>query len=238
MAADPLLFAGSITNALYKFGLVPGSRPADWIRIMLSLGQREAQLQPLLDAGRVAAWRCGMAQYRRQALDLCDGLDDQTVRIALDVPAEVTEPVGGIVTRLRTNPWAGIGAGPGDASLQVMRSVGGFRGFGGPFIRPPYVSSAAGHILAGDGEQWWTVYADCFGTALVRGGSGILPPAERATSPFHLDANGSVQSGSRRARFEQLHDILAVAETDHTLAVSVAYSHRIFLIAGTGSPAC
>jgi hypothetical protein len=120
--------------------------------------------------------------YREGALEVAASLDPALVAVVLDVPAPGDGDVVTRLARLRADPWY-------DPTLGSRRTepqrVGGFRGFGGPFVRPPLVAPAAGplpdplpgpdagpgaggRVVAFDGEGAWYVCADAFGTGLVR----------------------------------------------------------------------
>jgi hypothetical protein len=50
-----------------------------------------------------------------------------------------------------------------------MFRVGGFRGFGGPFVAPPELRYAGqNRFYVGDGEGWWLLVVDGYGTSLHR----------------------------------------------------------------------
>src|SRR5262249_17987849 len=82
LAAEPRRFAGSVTNALYNLSLTPGARPPEWIEAMFHLGGACADTTELLEAGKILAWRCGLAHYRRSALAACRSLPPHTARAA------------------------------------------------------------------------------------------------------------------------------------------------------------
>ena len=56
-----------------------------------------------------------------------------------------------------------------------MAVIGGFRGFGGPFVSPPEVVQAEGGIFAFDSEYCHELHADCFGATLKRYGKDLPP---------------------------------------------------------------
>jgi hypothetical protein len=149
LSAAPRRVVASATNALAN--LERAGRPAEWIERMQALALCCSDVDELLVAGQVAAWRSGMAAYRVQAQELAAGLSADA-RAAAGV--EGVDPL-----RL-----------PGPVR------VGAFRGFGGAFMRPPTVTVADGRVLATDGEGVWEVFADAFGTAVMRTHATVPPP--------------------------------------------------------------
>jgi hypothetical protein len=131
----------------------------------------------LLAAGQVAGWRSGMAAYRTDALAVAGRLDPALAAAALGMPTDGWEPAA-FLARLRDDPWfdpaapAPVeGGGP-----RPPAAVGSFRGFGGPFVRPPTLAVVAGRVLATDGDDWFAVFADAFGWAVLR----TAPPGDGA----------------------------------------------------------
>ncbi len=123
--------------------------------------------------GVVAAWRAGHVRLRRAALRLAADVPDAALGAAL----AVTDPRD-VLARNSSDPnwW------PGAATSGVLRTIGGFRGFGGPWLGLPAV-------LGGDGVVWhvrsdsvrWIVMADAHGaTALVDPDPPDIVPSQPA----------------------------------------------------------
>ena len=160
LATDPHRVVASLTNALANLERTSGARPDPWIDAMVQAAPLCASADDLLVAGQVASWRCGMAHYRRDALALAAALDGPLVTALLPKP----------VAELAASPWAG--ADPSDLHVPTGARpvrVGGFRGFGGAFARPPIVGLDGDVVVAFDGDEPWLVFADAFGATVVRG---------------------------------------------------------------------
>lgn len=214
----------ALANALHHLTVSPAGRPADWISTVVSLAEQTDEVDELLDAGAVAAWRCGLAQLRHSALDTAARLRPELVRLALGESSTVD------MTRLARDPWFDPG-GVDPVALRVVRRVGAFRGFGGVFARPPVVSTSGGHWYASDGVRSWRVYADRFGLAYRRvealpapGGSGYLSlSGGRITDP----ATDEVLD------VPELVDATSWASSGATLAATTPWTHGILFVART-----
>jgi hypothetical protein len=235
LASAPRLFAGSVTNALHNLSLAPGARGEAWMKDMRRLGERWTDAGALLEAGKVVAWRAGLAQLRSAALDICQRLDPGLASAALGLPGEPeSQRLAELIARLRTDPWAHpaalLDSRNAERRLRVMARVGGFRGLGGPFVRPPTVSCTEGQLLVSDGESCWTLTADIFGHALHRAGDGALPAA-KAPSACRVTREGKVTWGKDTATFEELQHPQSFAASPDTLAVTLGLSHHVYLLA-------
>lgn len=125
----------------------------------------------------VATWRAGAVRFRSAALAAAARLPAPLAVAALGL--DPGTPPGDVLDAHTTDPWwwPGREQAPG-----VVRRVGGFRGFGGPWLAVPQVSSGApwGCHVRADGECW-AVLADLHGSAVVRIDSTDVH--ERAAAP-------------------------------------------------------
>jgi hypothetical protein len=183
LVLDPLAVVAAVSNALDRIGRTPGARPDDWIDTMVAAAPLAPTVDALLAAGQVAAWRSGLAAYRVPALELAATLDPELVAVVITVPGGGAA-VGPTLAQLGADPWFDPSAGDG-ATRPARVAVGAFRGFGGAFVRPPTLVGAAGtHAQVSDGTDTWSVFADAFGSAVVRA-------REPAASPDPLPAVGA-----------------------------------------------
>ncbi len=183
---EPLV--GAIANAVVKLDRSTSGRAEQWLTIMARLSPIAPDASTWMRAGQVAAWRSGTAAYRHQALDLAEDLDDGLLRAIFsahtdaDSGAEAVGPgdAGGYgdtegrgdatIDRLRSDPWfdPSLDAKASGVSPAAPLRVGGFRGFGGPFRRPPTVRLVDDVVIATDGNDSWQLLADAFGSDLIR----------------------------------------------------------------------
>jgi hypothetical protein len=228
VAASPRRVPASVVNALHHLDVSPTGDPVRWVDSMVELGTRTADVTDFLDAGAVAAWRCGLAQLRGAALDTADRLPAPLVRVALGTSAEV------VLSRLAADPWLDPALTGRDGEVLLLaRRVGGFRGFGGTFRRPPTVSTAGGRWYASDGDDAWRVFADRFGVSLGRVATAPAEPGD--VGPLVLTAGGLVTDTSTGAVLElpELADASSWASAGGTLAATTPWTHGILFVART-----
>lgn len=125
----------------------------------------------------VATWRAGAVRFRSAALAAAARLPAPLAVAALGLTPGTSPDA--VLAAHTADPWWWPGR---DQTAGVLRRVGGFRGFGGPWLAVPRVSSGApwGCHVRADGECW-AVLADLHGSAVVRLDSTDVP--ERAAAP-------------------------------------------------------
>ena len=231
LASAPQAVISAITNALYNLSLEPSARPGGWMKLVLELAPLCPDVDSLLKAGQVAAWRSGLAHYRQGALDVCRALDEKIARAALGLPSSDTQPLTAIIDQLQANPWVRPGSNLQSliSNLQIVARVGAFRGFGGLFIEPPVVWAADDHFVVSDGEGTWLLAADVFGATFHR--AGLKAPPAKTGSPFTITKAGNVALGKVTRAFPELANANSFAATQTTLAVTTPLSHAVCLIA-------
>ncbi|ADG74343.1 hypothetical protein Cfla_1445 [Cellulomonas flavigena DSM 20109] len=161
----------------------------------------------------VAAWRSGLVRYRDAALDAAAALPAATAAALLEVPEA---EVGVVLERHRADRWwwPGRDDGPG-----VVQRVGGFVGWGGPWVQVPRVAAGGptGWLVVVDGTVG-AVVADVHGSAVVGledPPPTVAPPrpdARRLPVPWLDEVTGAVP-GERP-------DVLLVART-HSCTLDV-----------------
>lgn len=228
VAAQPRRLPLAVVNAVHHLDVSPTGDPDGWLDTMLELSRHTANVSELLDAGAVAAWRRGLAQLRTSALATAARLPEALVRIALGTSSTVD------LARLAADPWLDPAlTGQESSALLLARRVGGFRGFGGTFRRPPTVSTSDGRWYATDGADAWRVFADRFGVSLGRVTS--LPAGPGDVGPLVLKAGGVVVDTASGASLElpELADATSWASADGTLAATTPWTHGILFVART-----
>ena len=154
----------------------------------------------------------------------------------LGLPQPQTAPtIQSVFDKITEDPWIT----PADAltgahdphRLGIKRTAGAFRGFGGPFLRPPCVATVDGNMLVFDGERAWVVYADIFGVYFHR--VQTKPPkATCDTEGVILSSPGRITWGEASNAFYEFFTGASSAACDgKTLALTIPTSHQIFLLA-------
>jgi hypothetical protein len=230
----PQQIAGSLTNAIYQVSVSTGGDASGWIDTMAAIARQCSGATDLLDAGKIVAWRAGLAHYRRGALDACRSLSPDLASLALGVSGAVAS-YHAMIDRLESDPWLDPAVAAGERmpepSLRIVAEVGSFRGFGGPFRVPPKVYLRDGQLVAKDDDSAWILTADRFGATWHRSGTDDL--LAQTFSDAAVDRDGGAKIGKLRASFPELRQPWSQAFDGTTLAVTLALSHRIRLIACT-----
>jgi len=133
-----------------------------------------------LDAGRILAWRAGLVQYRAAALRLAREMPWKLAARCFDAPGNVTESERSRwLDRMEADRWFAPGVPEADGAsrpLRIVRTTGGFRGFGGPCLQPPTVTANADGLLVADGDAAW----------MLRGPARRAEPRNRPAWARHL----------------------------------------------------
>ena len=178
-AARTVARAGDLALFCSLLAAVPGAERASEVR----------------SAVLVASWRAGAARYRTAALREAAALPTAVAAAVLGLPAD-TDPVAALERHAR-DPWwwPGVAAAPG-----VLRRIGGFRGFGGPWLGAPRVvpGGPSGCSVAADGARW-AIVADVHGAAVTRLADEPEVPAPAPVVaplvvPWHDDVTGAASA--------------------------------------------
>jgi hypothetical protein len=230
LALAPRTVVAAVCNAYLQVAAVPGARPAQWCLLLAAIAPQAPNVEALLDAGLLAAWRAGLAHARPAALDALRRLEPHVAGAALGMEGATA----GDLAALAASRWWGpapapAGRGPG---LAVVGRVGAFRGFGGNFLVPATVLGVEDGVFAVEGGTgvWW-LHADGFGATLRRGGP---EPAAAGGGPLRVGPDGTV-TVEGRAELVLAVPALAGATSSvssaDTLAVTTAGSHAVSLVA-------
>jgi hypothetical protein len=234
VAREPRRIAASLTNAAHNLVQISGARPVEWIDEMIKVGPLCDDAQALLAAGLVAAWRAGCPQYRQAALQILRTMRAELLAQFFGVSPETPAPViGQAIDAMSGNPWLDIHgalAGADPSRLRIVRVAGDFRGFGGPFLRPPIVAVEREQLIASDGTYVWAVIADLYGCVFHRLRAGNLKPKNQ-TGSATISAGGDIRWENAAASFPELANHGSAALEGATLAVTLPASHHVFLIA-------
>jgi hypothetical protein len=231
-ADDPRRVAAAVSNALFNLERQKPGAGDRWLDAAQLLAAACETLDTFLDSLLVAGWRCGLAHYRDAALERWRSLPAPIARIALGLSPDGTSPTD--LGAQLTDPWWRPAANSQPPRLQIVARVGGFRGLGGPFVRPPQVACVGDQLLAFDRDSCWTIHADAFGSMLTRFGSDPPANGDLPIASFTVDKAGTVLRRGVSARFDELRDATSFAATPWTLAVTVRHSHLVHLVALAG----
>jgi hypothetical protein len=235
LARDPARLVGKLSNAVVNVASQSGTRPEWWISRMVELAPQCETGDDMLSCGKFLAWQAGMAQYRVAALEVARKLPQTLKTRMLNLHSEMSPAtVVAVIERLASDPWLSVAdAAVGRLhapAIECVREIGAFRGFGGPFVRPPTVSYADGSFWAGDGERRWQFFADEFGSYFHAEGGGHVAKNEPARE-VRVQSNGTVHWQDERKSFPFLAAATSFACDGATLAATIPTSHHVFLLA-------
>ncbi len=235
LARDPTRIPGCLSNAVDHLAAHSSARPCEWIEQMRKLSPHCDSVYQWLDAGKVLAWRAGLVQYRPAALRLLREMPWRFAARCFDALDDVTESDWHQwLDRLDTDCWlAAVNRQTASASrsLRIVRVTGGFRGFGGPCLRPPTVTSNEGSLFVTDGGETWQLLVDAFGTLWHRVPRASYKSKTPDVSKVTIDSGGRVAWDGKYQDFAELADASSFAFNGQTLAVTLPTSHHVFLVA-------
>jgi hypothetical protein len=161
-------------------------------------------------------------------------LDAPVAATSLGLKAESIDKLTAVIERLRNDPWLtpleAVNREVQPRPMRIVCRAGGFRGFGGPFLRPPKVALGGDDFVVTDGEKTWRLIADVFGAVFMRVETrGSLSTKNSAT----VDSVGAAQWNGESASFPELTGASSFICDGRTLAVTLATSHLVFLLAKT-----
>jgi hypothetical protein len=228
VAATPRRVVAALSNAAFNLDQTPGARPREWLELLLGASSQLGDVETLLAAGQVAAWRAGLSHYRAGALERCP-------RLAPDVLSALLGSRGAPLERLASHRFV---YPEGDAlRLRAVARLGGFSGFGAQFAALPRLGMAGGVLSASDGVASWEIHADAFGALLRRAPAGTLH-APGSTGSFRIAADGRVEHDGLSALFPAIAGAREVAADGDLLAVVLPRSYQLLLIAVTRGEPC
>ncbi len=170
----------------------------DWLDKMAALLKVCERKEEVFALGRLAAWTLGMAELRIPALDGCELLSDRQLASLFPYSRSQLESA-------RENPWAI----PGD---YTGGRLGGFAGYGGPFLLPPHCRNLKGTdthgstgLILHDQKRAFLLFADSFGCRLV-------------PYPFHEEKIFSLPGGKEKGKLK-----IHLKEDSHYLWVEVIH---------------
>jgi hypothetical protein len=243
IAVAPRRVVAALSNAAFNLDQELSARPEQWLASMVAVAPHCSDLETLVAAGQVAAWRAGLPQFRTNALALCGAFSPELCALLLAGADTAQIPVGvNAIERLQSRRFV-YPNGDGLA-LTLLGSLGGFSGFGGQFSTPPTLLQVDGTLIAQDHESAWEVHADCFGALLRRRPSGVIEqtkPRARSNAGqggLQLSVDGQVSAGDLTAHFPQFEAAAHFVSDAELLLVVPARSHVVALVAVTQGWRC
>jgi hypothetical protein len=234
IVSNALEFLIKFSNALFNICSTPNTRPADWIERLISFKSILHDISAFQKVGFVAAWQSGMAHYRSRALQILSEMSDDTFNRILLMEKNTISDKNTMIQELINNPWknpqhAGLAIRLPE-QLKMTAAIGGFTGYGGPFLSPPVVSACSDGIIVHCRNQAWLLHADFYGHVLQ-----IINPYDKILKiparSFTYYKNGTVDKGNLNIFRPELEQATSFAGNDHTFAITSRFSHSVYLFA-------
>lgn len=240
----PERLPAELSNAIENLG----SKALAFVAQLGTLAARAPNVEALLLAGAVLAWRLGESRLRKVALAALSSLDPALWLTALgeDRPAREAATVA---AALQLEGWRTPSQPAGDVKegYEIVARLGRFSGFGGVFDRPPelVVTDADDlgdrhHFHVQVGETIFRVEADCYGASLrpaIPGTLGAIRPALHPTkaksksASFTLTQAGALQRDGSETLIPELAGATSFLGRDRLVVVTLKDSHAIRVLA-------
>ncbi|MES1175646.1 MAG: hypothetical protein ABUL62_15100 [Myxococcales bacterium] len=228
VAHEPALLIPKLCNALQQLATTPGAHPVDWCAALSHLAPTIPDSATLLAVGQVAAWLCGLAQYRAGALELCQRLPAPLCAVLLRVSVE---HLAVVLARLQREPWF-VPSAP-ELGFRVVGSVGAFRGFaGGSFLAPPRALRLGRELFVQSGDDAWLLALDAFGCTFHR-----VRPDELGEAVSDVTVRGiavepmCVSAFGRALPLPDRGAVTSVAGSETTLLITHAHTYGVTVVA-------
>jgi hypothetical protein len=229
LARDPVLVVGCLSNAADHIAGFSSARPSEWIENMSRISPLCGSTSHWLDAGKILAWRTGLVQYRADAFSIARRLPWKLAATCFGANNATEADWTKQLDRTEADRWLAPNGALTEARPRIVRTTGGFRGFGGPCLRPPKVTAAEDELYVSDGVAAWKLLADACGTLWHR--VKKIPSKASANAGVAVDPRGRVAWYGEDSKFDELAESRSHAFDGQTLAVTLPTSHHVFLVA-------
>ena len=220
----------AVVNAVVQIEDTPGTRGAQWVDEMSTLALKCDDGDDFLNAGKILAWRCGMAHLRASALCAARELAQKSPMLALGaLGGDATTAPAQLIAAYESDLWFSPQA-PRAQNPEIQKIIGAFCGLekdgkvGAVFLQPPRVCVHDGNFYAFDEENLWLFYADYYGASFHHVGALMEFSGDPHAPSYSSDA-------AQNTGIPGLSDPSSVARSGSTLAVTLPHSHAIYLVA-------
>lgn len=223
------------TRALIQLSSTTGVRSGEWVTLVTQCAKTNTTREELMLGGFIAAWRCGMAHYRKRALSYALTMNTDMQKILLHLETNVNaEQRQTVIARLSKHPWLTCEQAQNmieiPLKLRIVAEAGRFSGYGGLFPQPPSVESAGDAWLVQSAGSCWLLNADVYGQVFRRVNREEVS-VRSETTDYQYYPNGTTEFGRLQSVFSGLANARSTAVLGNTLAVTIPFSHHIFFIA-------
>lgn len=232
VAAQPRRVAGALSNAVLYLSRHQARWPMwiDGMRDVHSELESPADIDTLLGAGQVLAWRAGVAAFRRAALERAQNLPTRVLAACLGWPTADPEVLASMLQRMSDDPWVEPLPAYGPPQLMEVGRVGGFLGLGGHFLSLPIILFDRGRLRLLDAQGEHALCADSYGAQLVADGDVPVLQEPKSSEDLRLTKK-TLRHGPSGSKLELPGKVRSWAFDGHTAAVCLESSYWVRLYA-------
>ena len=244
VAQAPATLPASLINALFSLLRISKPVASMWLDEIVNIAPGCKTYVELIDAGKVLAWKCGMAQWRGSALKIWRKLSKPlklaTLGLLLsedninmeELGQQLEDPWFHPHFHLHSNLHSNRHTKGETKSPVIIAKAGGFTGFGCEMATPPEVISINDQIYAFDDYNCWSLHCDAFGTILVSEGRDLPDEILPATSnTCKITPTGILHWNGLSETIPVLKHSSSIAASEDFVAVTCKSSFYIFIIA-------
>jgi tellurite resistance protein len=209
-AKHPAKLLQALSIALTRISRLNGKAASNWLEVMTKIMPLANDIDEILQAGRIAAWACGMAHLRQQ----------------IDFSADINEKILEKIFSRKKVTLDSLKEASAGSEQDEGKSLGGFTGLGGHFSSPPMLCAEKGIVYASDGNRTCAVFADKYGEVMLD-----CPDHLSESLKFRLTP---VKTATARAReiLNLYPDLTSWVINEETLMLTTASSHSLFIFGG------
>ncbi len=235
---NPDLYLSSLSNAIINIGSIDIIKLNTWLSKFQKISKKAKNIHELFEAGKVAAWISGMAQYRQKAIEICKSMNIALLETTLDIPNLRNINIENFFSRLEIDPWLSLENAMKENSPKrnfIISRVGNFSGFGGQFLNPPKVELLDQEFILYDKKNFYALFIDFFGSHLQRISKDTYLKLssirkKNIKSDFIVTKEGKIQNGKEEIQYLPLANYSSIAGNEHTCCITSPYSHSFFVV--------
>lgn len=207
----PLKVFGLMNDVLQNLHLYAANKTSEWCRLMTMISDEIKTIEDFKIAGRIFAWRCGLAHLRYRLVEDFKKLpEDLQRKIKSSLNAEHVESIA--------DSWL-------NKTFKFRNVQGGFIGNEGVFVSPPVLFKIDENIFVSDLQVSHAFFTDEFGSVFLPAEIANLSSRLADTNQFNLSKNQLMEN------FQELdvHNITSIVSTKDTLIFTRENSYFLYV---------
>ena len=209
----PVKVISLLNDVLFNLHIYAPEKIIDWCNLIKISSSEIKTIEDFKIAGRIYAWRCGLAHLRIRLNTDFKELSENLQEIVSNAISSDKSSI-----QLFKNPWA-------NEKAKFEGVQGGFKDTDGFFENPPRLAKIDGNIFVTDSKSSYALFADQFGKVLVPANSVdaslILSNSNRLDNLEKWLGKGNEKIDTRK--------ISSFATTENTLVLTLQNSYFLYL---------